>query len=146
MLSENDMRHRFLLIFAVCCSRLLLSGSLLGQGSQPEDTLLERARQEFQNQKYGAAERDFGEVTRRDPSNIYAQVFLGQSLFNQQKYADAISPYEKARDLENSGKVLSLEQKRILTDQLAMAYGMSGQLRRRACYSRKPLVRTPSTR
>lgn len=117
-------------------SSIIASGAFLftaylcswAQDSQPSDKLARQARQEYDAAQFREAERDFRKIARRDPTNIYAQFFLGQSLFRQEKYADAISSYEKARDLLQSGKILSLEQKRILTDQLAMAYGMGGQL------------------
>jgi predicted Zn-dependent protease len=92
--------------------------------------LSERALQEFRERKYTDAERDFREITKSDPTNVYAQVYLGQSLFKEEKYADATGPYEKARALEKSGEVLSSDQHRILVDQLVIAYGISGQLKR----------------
>ena len=39
-------------------------------------------------------------------------------------------PYEKARELEASGSKLSSDQHRVLIDQLAMAYGISGDLKK----------------
>jgi predicted Zn-dependent protease len=52
---------------------------------------------------------------------------LGQTLFREEKFAEAITPYEKVRSLEKGGAKLSLTQHRILGDQLAMAYGLSGR-------------------
>jgi len=94
------------------------------------DMLMEQAQREYRSQQYAAAESDLREITKRDPSNIYAQVYLGQALFRQEKYADAVAPYEKARELEKSGRKLSSDQHRILVDQLAMAYGISGDLKK----------------
>lgn len=100
-------------------------------GQTPSSTRLsERALQEFRDGKYREAERDFREITKADPANVYAQVYLGQTLFKQEKYAEAVGPYEKARALENGGKELSSDQHRILVDQLVMAYGVSGQLKK----------------
>jgi tetratricopeptide (TPR) repeat protein len=79
------------------------SHSLRAQSSS-NDQLVQRARQEFQEGKFTDAERDFREITRRDPSNLGAQLFLGQSLFRQQKFADAVIPFEKARELEAGSK------------------------------------------
>jgi predicted Zn-dependent protease len=104
-----------------------VEGHSFGQEGQSKAALAERARREFSERKYAAAERDFRELTRLDPSNIYAYMFLGQCLFSQQKYAEAVEPYQKARELEKKQKVFSTTQKRILTDQLSMSYGMSGQ-------------------
>ena len=108
---------------------LLLVTGLYAQ--QPSTTTLpERALQEFREGKYIEAERDFREITKADPTNIYAQVYLGQTLFKEEKYSDAVGPYEAARALEKGGRVLSSDQRRILVDQLVMAYGISGQLKK----------------
>jgi predicted Zn-dependent protease len=104
----------------------LLAGAISAQtGSSAAPS--ERALQEFREGKYSEAERDLWEITKADPSNIYAQVYLGQTLFKEEKYADAVGPFEKARTLEKGGKVLSSDQHRILIDQLVMTYGISGQ-------------------
>ena len=79
---------------------------------------MQRARQEFHDGKYTNAERDFREITKRDPSNLYAQFFLGQSLFRQQQFTDAIGPFEKAHQLEVEDEKLASDQHRILVDQL----------------------------
>ena len=38
-----------------------------------------------------AAERDLREFVKRDPSNIFANFYLGETLFRQEKYAEAVS-------------------------------------------------------
>lgn len=91
-------------------------------------TLSERALQEFRDGKYSEAERDFREITKAAPSNIYAQFYLGQTLFKEEKYSDAVAPYQAVRALEKGGKAVSSDQHRIIIDQLVMAYGISGQL------------------
>ncbi len=94
------------------------------------DDLGDRAVREFRNDDWPAAERDFREVVKRDSSNILAQIYLGQSLFRQEHYAEAAIVFQKARDLEKSGKELSIVQDRILTDQLVMSYGITGELKK----------------
>ena len=134
-----------LITMSVCC--LLVSElGLLGQEATSKAALAERARREFLDRKYAEAEKDFRELTRIDPSNIYAYMFLGQSLFSQEKYAEAVSPYEKVRDIEGRRKVFSVDQKRILTDQLSMSYGMSGQVEKARALLRTPSGRIPSIR
>jgi predicted Zn-dependent protease len=108
---------------------LLVAGAVHGQ-TPSSAPLSERALQEFRDGKYREAERDFREITKADPANLYAQVYLGQALFRQEKYTEAVDPYEKARALEKGGKELSSDQHRILVDQLVMAYGVSGQLKK----------------
>ena len=118
-------------VIVLAASSLLSDAEALHVAQSGSDNALrERAHQEFRDDDYAAAERDYAVLTAHDPSDIYAQVFLGQSLFNEQKYPEAIRPYEKAQDLEKDRKILSLDQKRILTDQLAMAHGISGQLKK----------------
>ena len=107
---------------------LLIAGLHAQQPSAP--ALAQRALQEFREGKYSDAERDFREVTKSDPSNVYAHVYLGQTFFKEEKYVEAIGPYEKARTLEKGGTQLSSDQHRILVDQLVMAYGISGQLKK----------------
>jgi len=102
----------------------------LGQYAQSNGKLAEQAKQEYTAGKFAEAERDFREFTKRDPSSVDAQMYLGQALFRQEKYADAVVPYERARALEASGRKLSSDQQRILVDQLVMSYGISGDLKK----------------
>jgi predicted Zn-dependent protease len=113
-----------------------LTGCLLGvslcaaQEPGGRSALAEQARREFRERKFDAAERDFRELTKSDASDLYAQTYLGHSLFRQEKFAEAIAPYEKAHELERSGKKLSVEEHRVLVDQLVMSYGMGGQIKK----------------
>jgi len=61
---------------------------------------------------------------------VTAHVYLGQALFRQAKYAESVGPYEKVREMERSGNKLSSDQHRIVVDQLSMAYGISGDLKK----------------
>jgi predicted Zn-dependent protease len=101
-----------------------------GQALQKPDGTEDRAMQEFGSNDWLAAEQDFREVVKRDPSNVFAQMYLGQILFRQERHAEAAVYFQKARDLEKSGKALSTVQDRILTDQLVMSYGITGELKR----------------
>lgn len=123
---------------------LFLVGSVHGQ-TAPSAVLSERALQKFRAGKYSEAERDFREITKADPANVYAQVYLGQTFFKEEKYAEAVGPYEKARALEKSGKSLSSDQHRILVDQLVMAYGISRQLKKAHELLGKPYRKIQST-
>jgi len=125
------MNHCLRLMLAVSLVALLGSDLCFAQGSQSHSKeKLEQARQEFIAGKLADAERDFRELVKRDPADIDAQAYLGHALFRQEKYADAVVPYEKARELEASGGKLSSDQHRVLIDQLAMAYGISGDLKK----------------
>ena len=109
------------LFMATVCSR---------QSSGRQDSIAERALQEYKSGQYAASERDCREILKRNPSNILAQIYLGQSLYMQKKYAESVAPFEKARELEASGMKLNSNQHRILIDQLAIAYGISGNLKK----------------
>jgi tetratricopeptide (TPR) repeat protein len=117
-------------VFAACLFALSTGGLCFAQNPQPKDKLADQAQREYAAGQFSEAERDFREITKHDPSNIFAHVYLGQALFRQEKYAESIGPYEKARDLERGGNKLSSDQHRILVDQLAMAYGISGDMKK----------------
>jgi predicted Zn-dependent protease len=121
---------RFRLLFVVCALFVLNGDPCFAQNSPAGDKLAEQAQQEYVAKKFAEAERDFRELTARHPSNIYMQIYLGQTLFEQQKFAESTRPYGKALDLERTGSKLTSDQHRILVDQLAMAYGISGDLKK----------------
>jgi tetratricopeptide (TPR) repeat protein len=104
--------------------------SCLGQGKPLPESAYARGLREYQAGQFAPAEKDFREVTNADTFNIFAEFYLGQSLFMQKKYAESVGPYEKARELEASGKKLSSDQHRILVDQLVIAYGVSGNFKK----------------
>lgn len=123
------MKFRSWTIFALAAFLAFTEGHRFKAQTSP-DELVQHAFQEFQENKFADAERDFREITRRDPSNLGAQLFLGQSLFRQQKFAEAVVPFEKARELEAGGKRLTSDQHRIVLDQLVMSLGESGDLKK----------------
>jgi predicted Zn-dependent protease len=112
-----------------CLVLLLLAEAVHGQIAA-SDARSERALQEFREEKYLEAERDFREIVRTDFANVFAQFYLGQTLFREEKYADAAVVYERAGAGDRDRKIFSSDQHRILTDQLVMAYGISGQLKK----------------
>ena len=101
-----------------------------GQSNAQQNSIPDRALQEYKEGQYVAAERDCRELVKQNPSNILAQIYLGQSLYMQKKYAESIAPFEKARELEASGLKLNFDQHHILIDQLVIAYGISGNLKK----------------
>lgn len=121
------MNFKLALRWSVASSLLSLHGFCYAQSQDP---LADRALQEFRDKNYAAAERDLREITKRDPSNIYAHFYLGQTLFKEEQYAAAATSFQKAHDLEKDGDGLSVVQHRILTDQLVIAYGIGGDLKK----------------
>lgn len=118
------------LVFSVAALLIFcVSDGCWAQASESNQTLAEQAHREYAAGKFVDAERDFTALAKRDPSNIYAITYVGHSLFRQEKYAEAIAPYEKARQLERQGDKLSEDEHRILIDQLVMSYGISGQVK-----------------
>ena len=102
-------------------------GAICLHAQRSEADSFQKATQLYQSGRLAEAEQSFREIVRRDPTNIAAQMHLGQTLFKEEKFAEAIAPYEKVRALEKEGTKLTLTQHRILGDQLAMAYGISGR-------------------
>jgi len=122
------MRLSSVAIVSICF--FSMAAICTGQSGDPKSSLADRALQEYKSGQYAAAERDCREIVKQNPSNILAQIYLGQSLFKQQKFADAVGPFEKARELEANGMKLNSDQHRVLVDQLVMAYGISGNLKK----------------
>lgn len=112
---------------APAIAALLAISSALACGQGSETDAFQNAKRLYQTGHLKEAERGFRELVSYDPSDVSAQMYLGQTLFREEKFSDAIAPYEKARDLEKSGAEMTLAQRRILGDQLAMAYGISGR-------------------
>jgi Tfp pilus assembly protein PilF len=117
------LSHVSLVVGCFACA-----GLLAGQNAAYYAELDGQARREFAAGDYAAAVRDLGTVAQRQPNDIAAQVLLGLALFRQGNYADSVPAYEKTLALEAGGFPLSVDQHRIVTDQLAMAYGISGAL------------------
>jgi predicted Zn-dependent protease len=106
---------------------LMLLGGMSASAQKPETDMLRDGQRLYDSGKYADAEKSFTAFTREHPDNIVAQMHLGQTLFKEEKFAAAIVPYEKVRALEKAGTKLTLTQHRLLGDQLAMAYGISGR-------------------
>lgn len=120
----------------------LVVGAVFGQMVSNE-TLSEKALQIFSEGKYSEAEQDFRNLTKADPSNIFAHFYLGQTFFKEEKYVEAAGAFEKARSLQKNAKVLSLDQRRILIDQLVMAYGISRQFKKAHALLDEAIPRDP---
>jgi len=64
-----------------------------------------------------------------EPPNSRQLLSIGSALYLQNKYAQAIPPYQKAFDLEKADPQLDRTLWRVLIDNLGMAYGMTGHLK-----------------
>jgi predicted Zn-dependent protease len=106
---------------------IVLSAIPSAHSQKSDDEMFREAQSHYASGKLLEAETSFADIARLHPSNVAAQMYLGQTLFREEKFAEAIAPYEKVRTLEKGGVKLSQTQHRILNDQLAMAYGISGR-------------------
>lgn len=88
----------------------------------------EKGRQAYGRRDLAQAEKYFRDSVQADPGNVFAWVYLGNSVFYQERFKEAVAPYEKAKELDESAHPLDQTQRRILNDQLGMSYGISGQL------------------
>jgi tetratricopeptide (TPR) repeat protein len=109
---------------------LLCVSSCVAQGKPSPDSSFAQGLRNYQAGQWALAVRDFQEAAKADPSNIYTQFYWGQALFKQQKYTETVGPYERVFALDKVPKKLDETQRRIVTDQLAMAYGISGDLKK----------------
>jgi tetratricopeptide (TPR) repeat protein len=63
------------------------------------------------------------------PPNSRELLDMGNALYRRSDYAQAISPYQKAFELEKAEPQLDRTLWRVLIDNLGMAYGMTGRLK-----------------
>ena len=64
-----------------------------------------------------------------EPPDSRQLLNIGNALYLQNKYAQAIPPYQKAFELEKAEPQLDRTLWRVLIDNLGMAYGMTGHLK-----------------
>lgn len=123
---------RYRMFASFCVLFYALSRAISGQTVQnsTQSTLADGADKNFRDGKYAQAERDLRDLAKIDSSNVHTQLYLGHTLFKQEKYAEAVGPYERAKLLNEGQKRLGQTETRVLTDQLVMSYGMSGQFRK----------------
>jgi tetratricopeptide (TPR) repeat protein len=88
----------------------------------------EKGMAAYKKQDYAGAEKSFRALVASMPDSAMAHLYLGHSIFYQERFRDSIPDYEKARDLELKSAHLELVNRRILNDQLGMAYGLSGRI------------------
>jgi predicted Zn-dependent protease len=85
---------------AIIVSTVWLLAGLSVQAQQAETEMLRDAKQLYDSGRMVDAEKSFAKITREHPANVAAQMYLGQTLFKEEKFAEAIRPYELARTLE----------------------------------------------
>jgi tetratricopeptide (TPR) repeat protein len=113
-------------------------GRLPGASSGPTDAKamassvkkdFEKAKAAYLKKNYPTAERYFRAITTVLPEFANAHLYLGHSLFYQEKFRESIPEYELTKALyDGQQEKVELRDERILNDQLGMAYGLSGRL------------------
>jgi len=89
---------------------------------------IEKGLEAYGRKDFAKAEKSFRAVVATMPENAVAHLYLGHCLFYQERFGDSIPEYEKARTLSGASGGLELVNRRILGDQLGMAYGLTGRL------------------
>ncbi len=76
--------------------------------------------------------QDKSEKKSKDDSSKVIRKYIGEgsALFSKGDYQGAIKPYQKALDLEDKNPTLEKSIWRVLVDNLGMAYGISGDLKK----------------
>jgi predicted Zn-dependent protease len=110
----------------LCALTLVALASSVHAQSGGDTEAMAKAQQAFASGHFQEAEKDFGSIVQAHPENYLAQAGLGNTLFREEKFAEAVAPYRKVLAAEKAGARLTLVQHRIVTDQLAMALGVDG--------------------
>ena len=94
-----------------------MSGVLFAEDTQPnsressenktERTEIRRGNKEYKSDNYVGSEIDYRKALDSNPSSLTATYNLGNSLYKQGKYSDAIKEYEKVVMSETDDKKLS---------------------------------------
>ncbi|HEU4402834.1 MAG TPA: tetratricopeptide repeat protein [Candidatus Polarisedimenticolia bacterium] len=88
----------------------------------------EKGKAAYLAKDYSKAEKYLRALTKSIPDWDFPHLYLGHSLFYQEKFKESIPEYEKALALGSTSDKMEPRDDRILHDQLGMAYGLSGRL------------------
>jgi tetratricopeptide (TPR) repeat protein len=125
--------------------RKLSTGSRAGAAEKPSPASeeLERAAVAYRAGDLAEAEKHLRAATRLAPNDLRAFETLGDLLFGRQQFGNAIAPYERALELDDSTRVLDRNGRRVLIDQLGMSYGASGMLEKARAIFEKAIRQDP---
>lgn len=88
----------------------------------------EKAKQAYLKKDYPKAEKHLRSLLKDAPDFMFGHLYLGHSLFYQEKFREAIPEYERTAELGAKSGNMNRDDERLLIDQLGMAYGLSGRL------------------
>lgn len=74
---------------------------------------LKRGMEEYNQENYAAAERQFRRALAEDPNYVRAYTYLGNALYKRDQSADAIAMWKKAIELEPESKQAQTLQDKI---------------------------------
>jgi|YNPBryBLVA2012_1023415.scaffolds.fasta_scaffold20107_2 tetratricopeptide (TPR) repeat protein len=128
-MSHRRYSWRSFVMAAVLMLAAIRANTAQNSLSPAERELYEGLRLYRQRDYAGAAQR-LAAATRLDPALVTAHLYLGHAHFYQNHWDEAARAYEKAFDIARQRPVLDQMQRRILTDNLGMAYALGGKLER----------------
>ena len=108
------MRFLLITIFMSCCSILL---------AQQEATDVRRGNKQYNDSNYTEAEVNYRRGLSKNDQSFEGHFNLGDALFKQEKYPEALEQYTQAEKLLKANDKLSKEQ---LDDRLADTYHNMG--------------------
>lgn len=135
--------HSFSWTFALAAAALFACASPRSDDYRALE-LLKIGHRAFLTGDLRRAERNLRAAAALRGDAYFAQLYLAHSLYFQGKYADSIAPYEQALVLTEHTGDLGPTERRIVIDQLGMAYGLSGRLEEARSYFEKAIERDPS--
>jgi tetratricopeptide (TPR) repeat protein len=119
----------------VALAGVLHAATVVHAATSQADKDLQKGKEAYLAKDFASAEKYFRAVVQDAPDLAFAHLYLGHSLFYQDKFKEAIPEYERARELSTKGREMttssgemSQADERLLTDQLGMAYGLAGRL------------------
>jgi tetratricopeptide (TPR) repeat protein len=138
------LRSLPLLLLTLLFASFVLAQEPLAQPSElPTDADFKQGARDFANGNLKGAEKNFRKSVAANPKNPMAHFFLGEALFRQAKFKEAVAPYQEAFKVSNDGKTLTLAQRRVLNDQLGMSYGISGDLKKAQAHFESAIALDP---
>ncbi len=119
------------------------AGAGAAEKPSPASEEIERGAAAYRAGNVAEAERHLRAATRLAPNDLRAFESLGHLLYRSERFGDAVAPYQRALELDDATKVLDRDRRRVLVDQLGMAYGMSGKLEKARALFEEGIRRDP---
>jgi len=124
---------------------LLGTGQIVSaKGEVRAEKEFEKAKKAFLKKDYPTAEKHYRAVIQIVPDHLISRFSLGNTLYYQERYSEAVPEYEKAMDLNARAKILNQFEERILIDNLGMAYALSGHLDKAKTFYEEAIKNDPA--